>query len=186
MTKVSGIDILEDILREMKQMRKEMRVLDQNIKRIANFKKVKGLGEISAATAKPTISQQVEGSNPSVIKQSNLRFKFETVDASKTKQISPNRSDRAAPKVTACMCYGKMVAESKGKTIPLPGLNVKVYNDKDVLVKETKTNRAGEWRCKLGANNYVANIEGKFNGNDLYPVNLGFVVIKGMEKLEVK
>ena len=85
-----------------------------------------------------------------------------------------------------CMCQGKMIITKNGKAVPLSGLSVKVFDDKDNIVKETKTNKAGTWLSQLPPGNYLVNIEGKFGGQDLYPVNLSFVVKRGETKKEVK
>jgi hypothetical protein len=188
MAERSGLDMLSELLKEIKLIRQEMKVLDQNIKRIANSAKIselatKALGTPLKDWAKPK-NPTIEAVSSRTINKENLRFKFETVDASKIKQEQPSRSARKEP--TLCICKGKMVAEHKGKSAPLSGLSVKIYNDKDKLIKETKTNRAGHWMSQLPKGNYVANIEGKFNGQELYPVNLVFVVKSGMKSLEVK
>ena len=187
----SGMEMISDLIREVKLLRKEVKVLDQNIKKIANSTKV---AEIAAKALNTPLKDWIKpnaprpkieaATKPGEIRQKNMRFKFEPVDASKIKQEAPNRSSRMVS--TECMCQGKMVAEQGGKPIPLPGLDVTIFDDKDNLVKKTKTNKAGSWMSKLKPGNYVANIEGKFNGKDLYPVNLTFVVRQGMSTLEVK
>lgn len=183
----SGIEMISEMLSEIKIMRKEIRILDQNIKKIANSTKA---AQIATKALNTPLKDWVKPNNPKIeavskptIDQKNMRFKFESVDASKTKQEPPNRS---AKKPTVCMCEGKMVITKEGKEVPLPGLNVKIYDDRDNLVKETKTNKAGRWASQLKPGNYVANIEGKFRGQNLYPVNVNFKVREGMQRLEVK
>ena len=106
------------------------------------------------------------------------------MDASNLNQEQPRRNQRVTD--TACMCQGKMVAEYGGKSVPLSNLSVRIFDDKDKLIKETKTNRAGNWMSQLYPGNYVVNIEGKYNNKALYPVNLAFVVKPGVTQLEVK
>jgi len=187
MSERSGIDMISELLNEVRMLRKEVKILDQNIKKIANSTKVAEIASKALDTplkdwVKPS-SPKIEAISKKLIDQKNLRFKFESVDASKTKQESPNRANR---KPTMCMCQGKMIITKDGKPIPLPDLSVKIFDDKDKLIKETKTNRAGTWMSQLPVGNYIANIEGKFNKQDLYPVNLPFIVKPGMQKLEVK
>ena len=179
--------MLSELLAEVKMLRREVKVLEQNVKRIANATKV---AEIATKALNTPLKDWVKPNNPTIeavskksINKKNLSFKFESMDASKTKQEQPNRS-RVKPKV--CMCQGKMIITKDSKAVPLPGLPVKVFDDKDNIVKETKTNKAGTWMSQLPPGNYIVNIEGKFNGQDLYPINLPFVVKKGMQKLEVK
>ena len=197
MTEKSGINMLEELVQEVRLMRKEIKVLEHNIKRIANSAKISELAAKAMGTpfedwtrSEKTSKSSIEPVNAddlagSKINKKNIRFNFEPTDASKSNQVQPSRSSRQ-PAVDSCMCQGKMVAEYKGSSVPLPGLDVKVYDDKDQLVKETKTNRAGMWMSKLMPGNYVANIEGKYGGQDLYPINLSFVVKPGVSKMEVK
>jgi hypothetical protein len=186
MSERSGLEMISELLAEVKMLRREVKVLEQNIKRIANSTKV---AEIATKALDTPLKDWVKPNNPSIeavskrtIDKKNLRFKFEPVDASKTKQEQPNRSR----KPTMCMCQGKMIITKDGKPVPLPGLAVKIFDDKDNIIKETKTNKAGTWMSQLPPGNYIVNIEGKFNKQDLYPVNLPFVVKRGMQKLEVK
>lgn len=194
----SGIDMISELLKEVRLLRKEVKILDQNVKRIANSTKASEIADkilntplkdwVKANVSKPTVEAvSAAESNATSVNKNNLRFGFETQDASKLKQKQPSRAGRTTEEIpTACMCHGKMIAEHKGKSVPLPDLSVKIFNDKDKLIKKTKTNRAGNWMSQLSAGNYVANIEGAFNGQPLYPVNLTFVVKPGISQLEVK
>lgn len=189
---VSGLDMLKDLVQEVGLLRKEMRVLDQNIKKIANSAKISELatkamgtplegwarsgGAQVQASAAPSASPGVAAVSKSV-QSKDMRFGFDR---------SADPAKPQPPPVTACMCQGKMVAELKGSSIPLPDLDVKIFDEVDAVVKTTKTNRAGVWMSQLKPGNYVANIEGKYAGKDLYPINLAFMVKKGMKKLEVK
>ena len=183
----SGIEMISELLAEVKMLRKEIKVLEQNVKKIANATKVaeistKALGTPLKDWIKPN-SPSIEAVSKKTIDNKKLRFKFESVDASKTNQEQPNKTHTQP---TMCMCQGKMIVTKDGKPVPLPGLSVKIFDDKDKMVKETKTNMAGVWMSQLPAGNYIVNIEGKFNNKDLYPINLQFVVKKGMQSLEVK
>jgi len=191
MKEQSGIDMISELLREVKLMRKEIKILDQNIKKVANSAKISEIANkvmntplkdwaIHSTTKGAKIEQATAQTR--TIDKNNLRFGFEPQDASKTKQEKPNR----ARSPVSCMCQGKMIADYAGKPVPLPGLSVKIFDSKDKLIKETKTNKAGVWVSKLPPGNYVANIEGKFRNKDLFPVNLTFCVKPGIEKLEVK
>lgn len=100
----SGIDMLEELIKEVKLMREEMKVLDHNIKRIANSTKVselatKALGTPLEAWVKPEVKQNNKPNAEPVssddlvknkINKKNIRFNFETTDASKTDQIQPS------------------------------------------------------------------------------------------------
>lgn len=196
MTERSGIDMIEELLKEIKTMRSELKVLDRNVKKIANSAKIAEITEKVLNTPFRDWAKANTSGGPNIkaaeapaiknINKDNLRFSFESVDASKTKQPPVTKTPQVLQQPEMCMCSGKMVAQSSGKQIPLPGLDVKIFDDKDKLAKETKTNRAGSWMSQLPPGNYVANIEGKYGGKDLYPVNITFSVKSGMKQLEVK
>lgn len=190
MTERSGLDILKELLLEVQTLRKEIKVLDHKIAHIANSAKIAELaGKIRnvpepktkpkvEAAAPPVKVQAVDGPNQTGIKQ----FKFERNDASKTNQTNASRSKRS-PKKT--FVKGKMVTNIDGKQVLLSDLNVKIFDAKDNVVKETRTNRAGQWMCSLESGKYVVNIEGEYKGNELVPVNIPFEVKEGMKDLEV-
>lgn len=195
MTEKSGIDMISQLLKEVKLMNQKLNILDANVKKIMNSAKISEIATKALNTplkdwATPNKIKRIEAvlapeTSTNIIKKENIRFNFEVTDAAKLKRESPNRSSRPeAP--TLCMCNGKMVISVGSKNAPLPNLDVKIYNDKDELIKETKTNRAGNWMSQLPVGRYVANIEGKLKGKQLYPVNLNFEVKHGMKKLEVK
>lgn len=194
MSERSGMEMLEELLREVRRLNQKVDVLDRMVKQVANSAKISEIATKALETplkdwtvpvAKPkggkaeAVSIPQPGDAPS-----GMRFKFEPSDAAKTTQEAPNRSTRSAP-VTTCMCEGKMVASNKGQSVPLPNIQVSIYDSKDALVKQTKTNRAGIWMSKLPPGKYVALCEGTYNGQTLYPVNIGFEVKPGMERLEV-
>ena len=197
MAERSGIDMLKELLREVHIMRNEIKVLDQNIKKIANSAKISEIATKALNTPlkdwtvpvpisnKPKRIEAVDAPK-NIINKDNIRFNLEITDASKTDQVTPNRSVREPTVPMLCMCQGKMVASAGSRTVPLPGLSVKIFDYKDNVVKKTKTNRAGNWMGQLPPGLYVVNIEGKFKGKSLYPVNLNFEVKPDMKTLEVK
>ena len=187
MTERSGIDMIEELLAEVKRLNKKVGVMEQLLKKVANSAKISEIATKALETplkewAKPG-SKRVEAFSKGEVKENKKRFKFEPTDAAKIKQEPSNRSVKVNK---MCMCSGKMVVSDKGRSIPLPGVNVKIFDDKDNVVKQTKTNRAGSWMSQLPAGNYVALCEGEFNGQTLYPININFQVKAGMAKLEVQ
>ena len=197
MTNKSGLDMIYELLKEVKLMNKKLNVIDTNVKKLMNSAKVaeiatKALDTPLSSWTLPTVpvrsQKQVEAvkapKTEKVMDKKNMRFTFETVDGSKEHQEPANRR-AAATEPTLCMCQGKMVASDGPREVPLPGLVVKIYDAKDKVVKETKTNRAGSWMSQLPPGRYVANVEGKFRGQNLYPINLNFEVKPSMQKLEV-
>lgn len=187
MSERSGLDILEDLLREVKLMRQEIHILDQNIKHVANSAKraelaVRGVSAPIDVRNKKKAKAQIEAVVGDIEskKQKNMRFGFEKTSES----VAQDNSMSFKP--TKCMCHGVMTVSDGENTIGVSKLDVKIFDSKDELVAQTRTNAKGEWRKQLPDGKYIANIEGKFRGKELYPVNLMFEVKPNMKDLEVK
>lgn len=194
MTERSGIEILEELLSEVKTLRKELKILDQKVAHIANSAKISEIADKVLGTkledyarSKPRVVSDgpKPKAQPTVPAHKGIKnFTFESSDAAKTGQVLPDRSRNLVKKQT--LVSGKMITQISGKEVALAGLQVKIYDRTDKLVKETKTNKGGTWMSHLPAGQYVANIEGKYKDQDLVPINLRFEVKAGMETLEVK
>lgn len=198
----SGVEMLEELLEEIKTLHKKVDLLDRNIKEIANSAKVADLLDKAMGTKLDTFAraggkasaQKVDAkSEIARIKEQNqqgMRFKFEPTDASKIKRPVPaaQKSRAAGPK--NIMVKGKMIVMSGQQTIPLANVNVTIFNSKDAVVKETKTNRAGHWMSQLSPGKYVAKFEGEYAGQKLIPMNKAFEVPttlpEGQTEIEVK
>ncbi len=194
MTERSGIEILEELLSEVKTLRKELKILDQKVAHIANSAKISEIADKVLGTkfedyarSKPKIVSDAPKSKTQSAAPAHKgikNFTFESSDAAKIGQVITDRNRNLVQKQT--LVSGKMITQVSGKEVALAGLQVKIYDKTDKLVKETKTNKGGTWMSHLPVGQYVANIEGKYKDQDLVPINLRFEVKAGMETLEVK
>lgn len=197
MTDRSGLDILEEILHRLDRIEQQLKVQDQNIKKVANSAKIADLVTRATGTSLDNFARANSGANVKKeidkVKsqvQSKMRFNFESSDASKMKGNAVENSRRGAKAIAAeapskpstIMCKGKMLVQSGDDTVPIPGLAVKIFDSKDQLVKETKTNRAGHWMSQLPPGKYVVSYEGEFKGQSLVPINKNFEVPKTLPK----
>lgn len=190
MTDKSGIEMLEEILHRLDILDKRLNVMDQNIKAIANSAKISELVTKLAGTPldnwsrvnKPKVSDVKE--KIAAVKEGFANFKFESADAAKS-NVDKVLAEKKRLKPTQIMVRGKMVANLAGnQPLPLSNISVKIYNAKDELVKETKTNRAGQWLSQLAPGEYVALFEGELHGKKLVPQNRNFVVPKTLPPSE--
>lgn len=198
MTERSGLDILEEILQRLDRIEQQLRVQDQNLKRIANSAKIADLVTRASNTllgdftrANKSIGDEVKKEIDRVKNetQEKMRFNFESSDAAKQGGAPDSRrrgarAVAAAPpnKPSTIMCKGKMLVQNGEETVPIPGLAVKIFDAKDQLVKETKTNRAGHWMSQLPPGQYVVSYEGDFKGQALVPINKNFEVPSSLPK----
>ena len=193
MVERSGMEILEELLEEIKLLHQKVDLLDRNLKEVANSAKVAdlldkasgtGLDAFSRArgTKKPTMQPVSAKDEIKRIKDKAMRFRFESMDASKVKQSTALASKKARATMTmgprSIMVKGKMIMMNGDKPMPLSQIEVTIYDIKDKVVKETKTNRAGHWMSQLPPGKYVAKFEGDYDGKKLVPINKSFEVPK--------
>jgi hypothetical protein len=190
----SGIELLKEIANRLALLEQKVDILDRNMKIIINNTRLVTTAKISAAgpIVNPTPVVNEPKATEHLINMTGKtgfsNFKMEVVDASKAHD-GAILAQKQRVVVKNIVCTGKMVTEADGKLVPLSDINVKIYNDKDVLVKETKTNRAGQWVSHLPSGCYVALFEGVLNGKALVPQNRNFKVPEslpeGQKMLEV-
>lgn len=134
----SGIEMIEDLCRKVDLLNRRFEIIEQNTKELLNrangFEKpiAHDIGKpITEDIGKPMIASTT--SVPAVaLQQAEL---IEQKASNNTKVL------------------GK-IKNKEGKAVS--GVNVKVFNDKNQVVKETKTNRAGDWMCFLPPGKYGA------------------------------
>jgi hypothetical protein len=162
MAERTGIDVLVELLEQVKTLSKKVDVLDQNVKVLLNQGRIQKpvVQEFVPKPTAPEPKPEPKTEAPST------RFKFESTKP-------------------GAMVKGKVVIMSGDTQVPIPEANIKVYDENDALVRETKSNRAGSWLLKLTPGRYVAEIKGQFKGKDLVPQNKQFAVEPGMTELEV-
>lgn len=174
MTEKSGIEILEEILSRLELLEKKVDIIDRNTKLLLNDTKAVGsTTQVKQATAE--IKTEIQ----KVARAGFKNFKFERSGASTDLNELPKQPTKHV------VVKGKMVAELDGKVVPLSSISVKIYNDSDMLVKETRTNRAGHWVSHLSPGKYVALFEGELNGKKLVSQNRNFVVPENQLEFEV-
>jgi hypothetical protein len=179
MTEKSGIEILEDILQRLEMLEKKIDVIDRNIKLLANSRP----SEL-VERPKANVAEKVQSKTESSV-GGFKNFKFETQDAAKSGGDEVLAQRQRQPAKSTVVVKGKMVTEIDGKAVPLPNISAKIYDDKDVLIKETRTNRAGHWVSHLSPGKYIVLFEGEFNGKKLLPQNRNFIVPEGQNEFEV-
>lgn len=182
MEEKSGIEKIDEILFRLGELEKMVKVLDQNIKSILNSTRLSEIINKAANTSlsdwSRSVPQKVPKSNKNIPEQDPgfKNFKFETTDAAKYKKKKVPTRKGSSSKPRSIMVKGKIITSSTGNVSPIANVTVKIFDDKDNLVKETKTNRAGHWMSQLPTGKYVALFEGEVNGKKLVPQNRNFEV----------
>jgi len=175
MTERTGLEILEEILDRLDLLEKKMDIVDKNVKNLIN--NIKSPVPLVVSTVKPAQKQATATavSKPAGDDKGFKNFVFQPTDAAKTKHEEP-LGQRNRAEIKPIVVTGKMIANVEGKMTPLAGVTVKIFNDKDVVVKETKTNRSGHWVSHLMPGNYCILFDGTIGGKKLVPINKNVIV----------
>lgn len=172
----SGLEMLEELLNKIDALDKKIDILDQAVKKMANSTKVSELLEKSA-------SKHLKGwgNHPN-----QEKVKLMTT-ASSTQKVPEDIPVIKTPykKIEGPMVKGKMILNGESPQ-PLIGLQVRIFDSQNNLIKVTKTNATGTWMCRLqGGQKYAVEITGQFKGQDLVPVNKVINVPVGVDDFEV-
>lgn len=184
MTEKSGINMLEEILDRIKVIEKRLSIMDNNIKSIANSANLANLIDKAAGTSLDTWAKATKPGLPKKTKDSTgfKNFSFESVDAAKMAHDAPLADKKSRGNTKNIMVKGKLKINNGDKMVPLSGASVKIYNNKDEVVKQTKTNKAGHWFSQLVPGKYVVLFTGEINGKQLLPQNKNFEVPETLPK----
>jgi len=149
----SGIEMLEELKESLDLLNKRYEVIEQNMKEILD--RMNGFRVRQEAQAKPMIA--------STVPQPDI-------------QAATIQTEKATAAGTT-----KVMGKIKHENRAVIGVSVKILDNQGQTVKETKTNRAGDWMCFLPAGRYKA--EYKLEG--ILNASVNFKVTPGQKLLRV-
>lgn len=198
MSEKSGLDLLSEVLDKLNMLEQKIDVLDQNVKKIANSAKMSELIDKAKDTpfapwagmtqGIPDVKAEIEkikakygstlGGTNAVSSAPTIKPFDPTEMLSKIKPVTKEEVlKNVGPRKT--FVKGKVVVKSGETSVPVSLASVKIYDENDGVVKETRTNMAGEYSSMLSPGKYVAEIKGKYKDKDLVPQNISFIVNDG-------
>jgi hypothetical protein len=136
-TNKDPIEVLHEIHAAIFEIRGQMAVLDNNVKLL----QARLNGDGGRPTLSPTTAHLVAIPPPPPPQDTPPAPQISLPDAP------------AAPSNGGAMVTGKVLSD-EGK--PLPSIAVKIMNSDKKVIKETTTNRAGQWIAKLRPGKYIA------------------------------
>lgn len=155
MVEKTGLEILSELIGQVKEMNKKLDLLDTNVKTLINGSKNNNTSNIN---------------NKKICGITNVSEK-DLIKNIEKKQL--------------VMVSGKIAMVLEGEVRLIKGINIKIYDEKNKMVKETRTNYGGCWSAGLVPGKYVAEITGKFKEKELIPQNKNFIVPEGVRQFEV-
>lgn len=149
----SGIELLEELIEEVRTLNKRFEITEQNVKLL-----------LQKANTQPEAKPMIMANDAPV------KIKAAESEPPKPKGITADQ----IPDDGKARVIGK-IRDSEGRF--LSGINVKVYNIGHQMVKNTKTNRAGEWTCFLPKGVYYA----KYQVQGQAPMKADFNIEEGQK-----
>lgn len=154
----SGIEILEEISNKLDELNRRCTVIEQNMHLV-----------LSRANKQHAAPKQdlVVNNKPAITSTTPM--------PTPPAQLQPAESPKPLPKNMAKV-IGKIRKEEKA----IGGVSVKVFNTQNKVVKQTRTNRAGEWMSFLPPGRYGAEyfLEGVINSNVTFTIGAGDKIIR--------
>lgn len=154
MAEKSGLEMLEDMRLKLEAMERRFANMEFMLKELLN----RANGGEKKQQEKPVISATAELPKTMVVPQSCAcpapTNKVEIGQVKKEIKIGDPPVNSTAANVDGKIKILGQIKNKDGRLVS--GVNVKVFNASNQMVKETKTNRAGEWMCLLPSGKYKA------------------------------
>ena len=140
----TGIELLEELCEKVELLSRRFTVIEQNTKEILNKL------------------------NMTKIEEKPIEPKIEMPSITGTTQMSV-----PPVPITAISTQTQIIGRIRKDNKYVSQANVKIFDDTETLVKETKTNKAGEWICYLNAGDYRAEyfLQGIVNSAFTFKIN---------------
>ena len=162
MSEKSGLEMLEELLQKVNLLNKRFEVIEQNTKELMN--RANGFEIPKKEIKNSTIEKPKTNLQP-------------IISSTITDPTGKMQINEPKPKNTT-----KVIGKIKGKDGKyLSGVAVKVFNGSGEIIKETKTNRAGEWMSFLPPGRYGA----EYILENIIHANVTFNVVDGQTVLRV-
>lgn len=161
MAEKSGLEMIEALLEKVELLDRRFTTVEQNVKELLSrangFVPQVSQPELTTAPAAPAPQLKVPG--PSITGSEPSATSMEAMNASAIKATTNNTK-----------VMGK-IKNREGKA--LIGVQVTVLKENGEIVKQTKTNRAGDWMCFLPPGIYKARyfLDKMINTNVAFSIN---------------
>jgi hypothetical protein len=157
----TGLEVLAELVEQVKLLSKKVDVIDLNVK---------------------TLMNRIQIPKQDVVDRPRIPAKL-TETKPKAQEYVPKPKTKEKP--SGAMVSSKVVIMDGETPTPIPEALIKIYDETDQVVKDTKTNRAGVWMAQLKPGRYVVEIGGWFKGKALIPQNKNFIVPPNVQEYEV-
>jgi ABC-type uncharacterized transport system ATPase subunit len=143
----TGIELLEELCEKVELLSRRFTVIEQNTKEILN--------KLNMTKIESKTEEKIEA-------------KIEMPSITGTTQMPMQQVP-----VTAISTQTQIIGRIRKDNKYVSQANVKIFDDTETLIKETKTNKAGEWICFLNAGDYRAEyfLQGIVNSTFTFKIN---------------
>lgn len=153
----SAVDAIYELLDEVRELRKEVKIIDGNMKLLNNK-----ISKITSLTASP--------SNPTV--------------SSKPSAAAPSSAGVSVPKeVQLVKLFGRIKNQARK---PIKGVYIKVFDPSGNVVKSRETDSEGYWEARVIPGQYVVELNATHINKNFLPKNINITVEDNITEYEVK
>jgi hypothetical protein len=160
----SGIEMIEEIVEKISLLDRRFTIIEQMMKELLN----KANNSVQCKSEKPP---SIGATSP--LPELQIKPKTNVIPAAKIGEAPVGNVKTKTSRV-----MGK-IKNSEGRVVS--GVRVKVFDDNNNIVKETKTNKAGEWMCFLPPGKYGA----EYFLKDMINANVNFNVTSDQKLIRV-
>lgn len=159
----SAIDAIYDLLDEFKEIRKEIQVIDNNIKLLNN--KISKLSQAPPVVAAPKVS--LPAAAPAAGPMAAL----------------PPQTPKLPESVQNIKLFGRIKNQARK---PIKGVYIKVYDPAGNVIKSRETDSEGYWEARVNPGAYVVELNATHINKKFLPKNINVAVDETMNEFEVK
>jgi hypothetical protein len=160
----SAIDVIYELLDEVKELRKEIVNIDSNIKLLNN--KISKMATVPV----PTVA-------------ASLPVPTATVPAMPTATAVVPPSKPTSEAAHTVKLFGRVKNQARK---PLKGVYIKVYDPKGILIKSRETDTEGYWEARVLPGQYVIELDPTGINKKFLTKNVNIEVLENMLEYEVK
>lgn len=194
----TGLELLEELVNKISILDKRLITIEYLMKELLNNKNAKVINEIlpikeeiktTKGSVKIELNEKLDMNEinnvPEIKKQNEIKVSEinEPKNIPESQNVLKNACEIKTIKEVATNDGPKTrvigrIKNKNGKGIP--GVNLKVYNETNEMIKETRSNSSGEWICLLPVGNYkaVAYLENIINKSINFTINSGDTVFR--------
>ncbi len=175
MSEKSGIQMIEEIIEKVNLLDRRFTIVEQMMKELLN--RTNGLAQPMCSTESETVGPVPSIAASSPLPELQIKPTIRSGNKEPPKELKIGDAPKGDVEIKSSKVMGK-IKNSDGRVVS--GVNVKIFDGNNKIVKTTKTNRAGDWMCFLPPGKYGAEyfLKNMINSNVVFNVTPGQTLLR--------